>query len=530
MTRKDDLRLANLEALRELISASQGPRQVIAITNGGDGPIVAERLQGVAQEIFRADGSTHVFAHEERTRRGQLLGLLDAQQAVQAQGFKPEGVALGIMLPGKGTRLSPLTQRLHGIKPFLPMLIRRQAASPWLSGASASLFSWALVAHHLESMGFSGVAWKWGDEPQIPALDLGALGLDLSHTDALRFGCEITITEDLARNKEWLLRDAESAELKLQVRRRSRSELLSRFELADTPKAKALVHIGSPALSYVFLEEAQRTFGEMKGWLDVDGYLFEALTHEEDAWQAEAARDPGLRKLLDERPDFYEKVRELKARLEQRRGRALSIKVIDFGAGLYWGDIGQLAKARDGYLQLLDVGPEGSFARQLAAVAESTRDPQGNLVIGECRVPMDGSVRDSLIIESVIEGTAQIEGSVIVDSRLQGVQATRAVAFECTCHDLALDQGAFAFRAVGDAIKVAAEHVLTTLPVDPTDLEQGLEHLIWDSRKDPGTPEAYEEAHAPNRLSFAEKFAQMRQREVTPDAIEAAIDARYRTL
>ena len=46
-------------------------------------------------------------------------------------------------------------------------------------------------------------------------------------------------------------------------------------------------------------------FGDLPGWLDIDGYLFEALTHDEDAWQVEVARDPALRQLLAARPDFH---------------------------------------------------------------------------------------------------------------------------------------------------------------------------------------------------------------------------------
>ena len=52
------------------------------------------------------------------------------------------------------------------------------------------------------------------------------------------------------------------------------------FHAAGDPKGpvRALVHVGSPAFSHLFLEEAARVFGDLPGVLDVDGYLFEALT------------------------------------------------------------------------------------------------------------------------------------------------------------------------------------------------------------------------------------------------------------
>jgi hypothetical protein len=317
-----------------VVNASLGPGQVIAIVNGGDSEIVGRNLEDLAAAIFRADSAVELMVHEERARRGQFLGLLDALRQWRREGrtFDSDGVALGIMLPGKGTRLSPITQRLHGIKPFMPMLVRQGRDGCWLNTAAASLYTWTLLAHHLQRMGFRGIAWKWGDEPQIAAHRLAEMNLDLSRADAVRFGVEVEVTEDLAVNKERRLRHPTSGELTVQVRRRSRAELLQRFEIVDRGQpVKALVHIGSPAFSYPFLEEAEALFGDFDGWIDVDGYLFEALTHDADAWQTELNRDAGLQQLVAERPDFWQCVQQLKRRLGERRGHPLVIKVVDFG-------------------------------------------------------------------------------------------------------------------------------------------------------------------------------------------------------
>jgi hypothetical protein len=170
-----------------VVNASLGPGQVIAIVNGGDSEIVGRNLEDLAAAIFRADSAVELMVHEERARRGQFLGLLDALRQWRREGrtFDSDGVALGIMLPGKGTRLSPITQRLHGIKPFMPMLVRQGRDGCWLNTAAASLYTWTLLAHHLQRMGFRGIAWKWGDEPQITAHRLAEMNLDLSRANAV---------------------------------------------------------------------------------------------------------------------------------------------------------------------------------------------------------------------------------------------------------------------------------------------------------------------------------------------------------
>ncbi len=522
----------NLRDLRRVVNASLGPSQVIAITNGGDSEIVGRNLEDLAAAIFRADNAVELMVHEERARRGQLLGLLDAVRQWQREGrtFDSDGVALGIMLPGKGTRLSPITQRLHGIKPFMLMLVRQGRDGRWLNTAAASLYTWTLLAHHLQRMGFRGIAWKWGDEPQIAAHRLAEMNLDLSRADAVRFGAEVEVTEDLAANKEWLLRHPTSGELIVQVQRRSRAELLQRFDIVDRGQpVKALVHIGSPAFSYLFLEEAEALFGDLDGWIDVDGYLFEALTHDADAWQAELNRDARLQQLVTERPDFWQRVQQLKQRVGERRGHPLVIKVIDFGEHLYWGDIGQLAKARRALWAVAAPTVEGDFVRCLAAIDHVAPDPFGNRIVGDTTLPSDGRVLNSVIIDTKIHGKADIDGAVLVASELGDVVARGGgVAFGCTVGELDLGEEGLAFMSIQQSLKVPAHHVHTSIPVDPGDLSRGHQNWFADARQDPGRGTNYTEPQPGNPDSFAAKFQQMRQRQVPPDEIERDIDARFR--
>jgi hypothetical protein len=434
------------------------------------------------------------------------------------------------MMPGRGTRLSPLTQRLFGIKPLLPTLIRPAEGAPFLHGAAASLWTWTLVVHHLERLGFEGVAWKWGDEPQVPARALARLDRDLSDVDAVRFGAETTVTEDLARSKEWLLADPASGRLLRQVRRRPRADLLRAFGIDDPRReARALVHVGSPAFSTAFLDAAEEAFGDAAGWIDVDGYLFEALTLDDRSWEEETERDAGLRALLADHPDFPERVRALAAGVEARRGRPPVVAVVDVGEGLYWGDVGQLAAARRSLLEVTRPGEEGAFARRLAGLDAVQPDAHGNLVAGESRVPGDGSVCDSVILDSVVEGPALVRGAVIVRSEIGRARVgPGSVVLESTVGRLDAAPRAFAFRAVAADASVPEDGVLTHIPADPAEPARGLESWRADAREDIGRAALQERPAFGNPASFAAKFAQMRCRDVRPAVVEEAINQQFR--
>lgn len=524
-----EARRYNLAHMRRVVAESQGPSEVLAIVNPGDAASMHARLLARASAIFRADGATAIHCYEEQTRRGQLLGMLDALRAHRATHgeLDPERTAVGIMLPGKGTRLSPLTQRLRGIKPLFPVPIRaeQRGALVWLDAAAASLWSWTLVAWTLERQGFRGIAWKWGDEPQIAARELASFDHDLSDVDAVRFGAAARISEDLARHKEWLLVDPETGDLVMQVRRRERKQLLERMGLADEPNASAHVHIGSPAFSHLFLRHAEAVFGDCQAWLDVDGYLFEALTQDLEVWAEEVERDPELRALLDRCPDFYERARELRRRVEDQRGHAMRIVVVDFGADPYWADIGQLDKARAVWAELAGLDERAAFARLLAGIEQAEPDAFGNYLVGDSRIPSDGSVRNCVIVDSVVM-RGQAAGAVIVGSRL-GLAGLEPGAVAIGCHVDALRMGkdSLAFGSTGDYLRVPDHHVHTSIVADPAAEEWVFESWFADTRQNPGAPENYHHPRYGNPTSFAAKLEQMHNWSGDPTELEQRIAA-----
>ncbi|MCA9686863.1 MAG: hypothetical protein KC457_32155 [Myxococcales bacterium] len=282
--------------------------------------------------------------------------------------------------------------------------------------------------------------------------------------------------------------------------------------LSQDPEPRALVHTGSPAFSHAFLRAAAEVFAGLPGWLDVDGYLFEALTHDESAWAAERERDAGLRALLDGCPDFYQRVRRLRQRLEQQRGHALRIAVIDLGTELHWGDVGQLDKARSVYAALTEPGAAGDFARALAALDAVGPDRFGNRCLGAVGVPDDGSVRDCVIVDSVL-GRGHARGAVVVRSRLERFAlAPGAVALECRVRGLRLDPRALAFASIADVLRVPADHVHTSIAADMQAAEPVWQSWFADARVNPGAGEFYDRPCWGNPGSFAEKFIQSRYR------------------
>lgn len=610
----------NLRTLRsEVVAGNEGVSEVVAITNGGDSRIVEQNFTDMKSSIFRKDGNVRVMAHEEVTRRGQLLGLLDAMQNYREKygDFNRDSVSLGIMMPGKGTRMSPYTQAEYGIKPFTLMLIRADKKSPWLNGATASLYSWNLVASVLKRLGFRGIAWKWGDEPQIASnslMELAKRGVDMSSTDIVRFGSDVPVTDDLAENKEWLSAD-KNGNLTGWARRRPRTALLERLGVPNTPDARAMVHIGSPAFSYVLIEEASQVFKNVPKdkWLDVDGYFIEGLTYTKAMWDAdyknemqkavlgllrkyyrkndtidpdkvarkikltpaefravlaELAKDPavvkevtpgnyaavcgeckpemteaqrealkfsepGMHEVLSNVPNFYELCQELRERVNTRRGRPadapLEIKVVDFGSELYWGDIGQLKKAREALYQVALNTPKGLLARELAAIDDIYPDEFGNLVVGDCVYPKDGSVRNSVLIDTKLYGDVKVNGAVIVESDIGNANiAPGAVAAQVTALSLTMGKDSFAYKSVVDVLDLKAEWAHTSMPRDPQNPAAGIESWLADMSKDVGSAEYYQKPQFGNPRSFAEQQDVMRQRKVAPQAIEKAISENFR--
>jgi phosphomannomutase len=558
-------RVAHLDALRKIAGNNEGPVNVIAIVNGGDGKFVGDALSDQKEDLFRSDGRTSVMAFEESPSRGQFFGLLAAIRAWkvehQGQGLDKDHVSAGIMMPGKGTRMSPLTQWAFGIKPFIPMLIRAGKNGPWLSAAAASIFSWTLVTSRLEALGFRGIAWKWGDEPQIASRLMESFNEDLSNTDAIRVGQatempsdigqqvrsaqrnasgkfddeNLNRLDDLAQNKEWLVVDRATGKLLLDIRRRPLEQLIALKEKLEAERGvgtiELLTHMGSPAFSYALIDAADQVYdqdvSDTSKTMDVDGFLFAALTMPAELWNNDVNNGIIVFDKKDSNNNFslaeayYKRVQELKAKVNQSRGKEakadLDLRVLNMGRAPYWGDIGQLAKARDSVWVVNDrQSPDGDFARRMAMIDDVQPDQWGNIVVGNSQYPQDGSVRNSVIIDSFVRNGI-INGAVIVNSQIgQALISEGAVVFDSTVEDLAMGRKSYAhgvLSGAGAKIYIPENYAQTTIPINPSDLNDGFQQWRADMAVDVGKTENYDNARFENPGSFASKAKQMRGRE-----------------
>ncbi|MDD5712962.1 MAG: hypothetical protein PHY31_09450 [Smithellaceae bacterium] len=645
----------NLAMLLKIILENLGVYEVIVITNGGDDKIVQEKLAGTVKDMIRRDGNAKILAHPEVNRRGQFLGLLDAMKSWEEQKefgvFDRDGVSLGLMMPGKGTRLSPLTQMLGGIKPFIKMIIRLSEEAPWLNAAEASLFSWSFIAYHLKRTGFRGIAWKWGDEPQIPSADLEALPDDyLKDVDMVRFGYaindfELEVDDYLAENKDWLLVDEEGNVIR-QVRRRPKMELRKVYDAAcaQYKGVRFMAHTGSPAFSYDFIDAARRAFegvGDDK-WMDVDGYLCEALTLSSKAWEDDrvletslALRDmirgkkakkgnrheegyfvkgeiivpevvadklhydpqrsdemlriskaleyleeegivkrrgaqyvavkasrrtiegrdtmkfgePGMHELEGQIPDVFARCHDrLVPDLESGTGRRFRVKCVDIGSNPYWGDVGSLGALRKSLHIVQEEGERANIARKLAHIDEIKPDQFGNRIVGECSYPTDGSVSNTVLIDTHIARTTRtgVHGAVLYNCIVGEAEAHKgSVAVDTTAITMTLGKGALSYNATGRRVNVPPDTVYTCVPKDPIRLvKEGLageerlegfeirvddlETVEADVGAEVGSKAVYTRPLGANLTSFEELQRRMRQRNVPPALVERAIDIYFR--
>ncbi|MCK5796576.1 MAG: hypothetical protein KAI47_05310, partial [Deltaproteobacteria bacterium] len=190
----------------------------------------------------------------------------------------------------------------------------------------------------------------------------------------------------------------------------------------------------------------------------------------------------------------------------------------------------QLDKARQAFSTVTQDDEAGDFARRLALINTVAPDAHGNRIVGTCQLPQDTRLRDSVIINSTIDSLGDVRGAVIVDSDLGHLDAAPgAVAVACHAANLSLGAESFAFRSIAldKPLALNARTVHTSIPKDPTHVDTGLEDYRFSLDADPGAKPTYDTPQSDNPASFATLFARMRQRDVSPDAIEASLDARY---
>jgi hypothetical protein len=417
---------ANLAVTDRLFAGELGgPPRVLATVSGS---AAAQRFwQHQLDRAAPALGARVGVSLHEDLPVNQAFGLLLLGERLRPRVRDGEG-ALAAFVFGEGTRATPFTETEGGQKPALWSFVRRDGR--FLSTVEVALRTFAPVEAYLRRSGFEGLVVKWGDEIQVPTLDLSGVDPALAEADVVRFVSLRAMTDDDARQKDWVGVDA-SGEVTAFIPRRPLAEmapLAARGLLRrDGDRLVGGINLGSIALSWRLLDVLLEELGEdvhdatahRKDRPDLDPQLFTALCvarideaeARRHAWEAARAESAAMEAMHRRAPGLFDRLRRALEAFAARHGRPARIRALDFG-DQYWGDIGQHRQMRALYGALRSDGPDGEVARALAGVGEA--DAEGNRIDASTVLGPEVDVRGSVLLG------ARVDAGTVIDSVLLG--------------------------------------------------------------------------------------------------------------
>ena len=519
-----DIWRRNIESCSSIIRQNHGA-QVLTVVSGSrsDQSYWQQRLTDTRRDVFRADKATTVISTLEETRKGNFLGTLDAWIKTQrALGWLPEQlteIAIVSMVVGQGKRLSPFTQALGNRKPAFPTPRKSSDQQTYLTTADLANISSALLTEHLASGGFRGLIVKWGDEAIIPGILWETLPNQYKNVDAIRFVWKTDLSDHLAREKDWVVFDSQTGLLKFQYPRQAVEALRQKLSTWSSSAYSVGVNLGSLAISYPFLEVACQVLGtdiaSADRWLDWDPYVWMALCcQNEGQWQAqiddeERTGRKGIRNIQSRYPDFYDKIQLVRARLEERLARPMSIAVLDFGRP-FWMDWGLHISLRKTLESLTTDSDEGMATRELFRIPHE-RDRRHNIVL-RSSVPAAADIRNSVIVDTVItDPQTVLRGGVVVGGRHRLINMPYGGSALFCVADTASFTGphGVAFRSVATSIQVPEGGRHTTVFLDEGPQQMVSNEAIVDYEGD-----NYSKPILENTLSFEEAASLVSKQDV----------------
>jgi hypothetical protein len=472
-----------------------------------------EHFNKTLRDVFRRDGATAIVSVAETVRKGNFLGMLNAwvetQQVLENQGIALPSVCLMSMVFGKGKRLSPFTQTLGDRKAAFPTPRFAPTAHTYLRMADLSNLTANLMATHLEQHGFHGCVVKWGDEAIVPGIRWDSLDSNYADVDAVRFVSETNITEDLAREKEWIATSKTTGLMKHQFARQEAAALKQRVAQHYGEECSLGVNLGSLAISYEFLNTAVELLKpdiiDKNLWVDWDPYVWIALfCRDRSQWEAEIEYEElggrrAMRELEIRYPHFYEKITAVRRTLEEKMRRPLRVATLDFGQPL-WTDFGLHKTLRTSLETLTENSEIGEVMRNLFTIPQS-RDRNGNILI-DSRIPPGADIKDSVIIGSVIlDASSLIHSATVIGGRHRCLRAPVGGSALFCAADLMVFQGehGVALRSIGQEVVIPAGGRHTSLLLPSKTLDMVSHESIFDYSGD-----NYSRPILSNAISFEE--------------------------
>jgi len=501
----------SVEACDRTVRHNQGTKLAVVVSgSNSEQRFWREWMRSTREDVFRQDGATLVVSSLEETRKGNFLGTLkgwsETRESLSDLESLPS-VAVMSMVFGKGTRLSPFTQALGNRKPAFPTPRRSSAHGAPLRTADIANLSSANLVRHLQASGFEGLVVKWGDEAMFPGVDWDPGEQRYDNVDAIRFVWNTQPSPRLASEKEWVVADPKTGLMEYQYARQRIDLLRSRMASNNQLDYSTGVNLGSLAISYEFLDIARRVLThdirDPEKWVDWDPYVWIALfCKTEQEWQSEIEHEqvtgqPGIKKLQERYPDFYQRIRTVRKELEASKSRSMRVAVLDFGDP-FWVDWGLHDRLRQSLDALTADTDEGFATRELFSVPHE-RDENNNIVV-RSRFPQGATIRNSLLVDTIIaDPDTLVRNGVLVGGRHRRISMPEGgAALFCASDDMVFNgPRAVALRSVGHTIELREGERHTTLC-----LQDGLKDLRTNEDIRDYTGSNYCEPILGNRLSF----------------------------
>jgi hypothetical protein len=448
---------------------------------------------------------------------------------------------------GEGTRSTPLTETDNAQKPAIGTFVQVQmpdGTSRYLSMVELAMRYFIGVQQYLKRSGFKGLVVKWGDEVQIPTLDISGTDPLFQDADIVRFVSLRQMNEDEAKNKDWVGVSADGHVSTFISRKpgglEEMRELVPRGLIYErNGKLYGWANLGSIGISYVFVEVLLEEFrnevndptANMEDRPALDPEFFTAITiavipddgARAAAWEQAKAESKDVRKLAEKMPDVLDRIRRALAVFRQRYGRSIKMVAMDF-ADQYWGDIGQHLKIFEFYMTLNDQGPEGEIARAIAGIP-SHRDVNGNIIVNSTVSP-NVTVRRSVLLNVTITGSGIVENSVLIGTRTSAIHSVSGYDFGSIAPSVTIEPRGGTYKVISDQpVHAGPGERLTTLfmPTYGTHLMRAMEDTDLRNKRNYGEKDKQgNEQHPPilgNPVTFRQAHEDMGQ--MTIEQLEA---------
>lgn len=469
---------ANIQLTSRLLAAGETPEVLAIVSGSGAARDFWQRVLDHTKSAFRA---REALSFHEDLPTNQAFGLLLLWRRMRAKVQPGEG-ALAAFVFGDGTRSTPFTETDNGQKPAMATFVRtaRPDSRP-LSMVELAIWYFIPVQQHLKRSGFDGLVVKWGDEVQIPRLDLSGANPLFKDADIVRFVSLQPITEDTAKNKDWVGVDPEGR-ITAFIPRRPLSEMGALADRGVFIRKDGVIHggvnLGSIAVSRALLDALLEEFDKdvmdpsadrrRRPALDPEFFTALIIAAQPDAderaaqWERAIAESADLAKLRDNLPDVLDRLVRVLERFHTAHGRPVKLVAMDFN-DQYWGDIGQHAKIFEFYTGLNAAGDLGDIARAMAGIADMPPDARGNRIVNST-VSDAIDVRDSVLIDVALTGSGVVESSVLIGTRAHRVELRRAFDVFSTVTELVSAPGAGTYKVVQtDPVRLGENERATTL-------------------------------------------------------------------